>query len=50
MDKLFINRGADQNNRQIRRSAACLPVKTVYTRLDRGRRILKEFVERRFGE
>ena len=24
MDKLFINRGADQNNRQIRRSAACL--------------------------
>lgn len=27
-----------------------LPVKTVYTRLDRGRKILKEFVERRVGE
>ena len=27
-----------------------IPVKTVYTRLDRGRRILKEFVERRLGE
>ena len=27
-----------------------IPVKTVYTRLDRGREILKEFVERRMGE
>lgn len=27
-----------------------IPVKTVYTRLDRGRKILKEFVERRMGE